>query len=199
MPKDPAKAQRTLMKFVSLWETLAREHPSVDAFQNDLAAAHASLANWQNTAARASGSSDLVKAGIDSCQKAIEIWDRLSQSHPEVPEYRENLVMVLHELAFTIDATGRHTEAQGVVDREQALTERLVDQYPNVPHYRVRLAAALKYRGTFLEHAGKRRQAAAAYRREFDLAKALVTQFPTVSDYIPLIATATNEVPPLPR
>ena len=194
MPKDPAKAERTLMKFVSLWETLAREHPSVDAFQNDLAAAHASLANWQNTAARASGSSDLVKAGIDSCQKAIAIWDRLSQSHPEVPEYRENLVMVLHELAFTIDATGRHTEAQALVDREQALTERLVDQYPNVPHYRVRLVGALKYRGTFLEHAGKRRQAAAAFRREFDLAKALVTQFPTVSDYIPLIATATNEV-----
>ena len=39
MPNDPAKAKRTLLKFVSLWETLARAEPAVVAFQNDLAAA----------------------------------------------------------------------------------------------------------------------------------------------------------------
>ena len=112
MPNDPAKAKRTLLKFVSLWETLAREHPAVVAFQNDLAAAHASLATWQSAAGLAYGSSDLAKAGLDSSQKAIEIWDRLSQSHPEVPEYRESLAMVLDELAYWMDATGRHAEAR---------------------------------------------------------------------------------------
>jgi eukaryotic-like serine/threonine-protein kinase len=192
MPKDPDKAQQTLMKFVKLWETLAREHPSVDAFQNDLAAAHASLANWQNTAGRSNGSSDLTHAGIDSCHKAIEIWDRLSQSHPDVPEYRENLVMVLHELAFSLNAIGRHTEAQTLLDREQALTERLVDQFANVPHYRVRLAGALKYRGAFLEHSGKTRQAADAFRRAFDLDQALFTEFPTVADYAVQTASAAK-------
>jgi eukaryotic-like serine/threonine-protein kinase len=192
MPKDPAKTERTLVKFVTLWEILAREHPAVVAFQNDLAAAHASLANWQTTAGRASGSSDLAKAGIDSCQKAIEIWDRLSQSHPEVPEYRENLVMVLHELAYSLDATGRHAEAQALADRDLALCEQLAAEHANVPQYRVRLAGALKYRGTFLEHAGKTRQAADAFRREFDLAKALCTEFPTVADYVLQTATAAN-------
>ena len=118
MPNDPAKAKRTLLKFVSLWETLAREHPAVVAFQNDLAAAHASLATWQSAAGLAYGSSDLAKAGLDSSQKAIEIWDRLSQSHPEVPEYRESLAMVLGELAYWMDATGRHAEARGLADRD---------------------------------------------------------------------------------
>ena len=193
MPKDPAKAERTLMKFVKLWETLAREHPSVDAFQNDLAEAHASLASWQAAAGVDYGSSDLAKAGIDSYRKAIEIWDRLSHSHPEVPEYRENLVMELHELANRFYGAGRHAEGQALVDRELALTEQLAAQYPKVPQYRVRLAGSFEYRGNFLEAAGKRRQAGDAYRREFDLAKALFTEFPTVADYALLTATAAKD------
>jgi tetratricopeptide (TPR) repeat protein len=190
MPKDPAKTERTLVKFVKLWETLAGEHPAVIAFQNDLAAAHASLATWQSAAGRAYGSSDLAKAGIDSSQKAIEIWDRLSQSHPEVPEYRESLVMVLHELAYWMDATGRHAEAQALADRDLALCEQLAAQYPNVPQYRVRFELALGARGLSLEKVGKTRQAADAFRREFDLDKALFTEFPTVVDYALHAATA---------
>ncbi|HEV8071946.1 MAG TPA: tetratricopeptide repeat protein, partial [Planctomycetaceae bacterium] len=194
MPKDRAKAEQTLMKFVKLWETLAVEHPSVDAFQNDLAEAHASLASWQTAAGDDYRSSDLTKAGIDSYHKAIEIWERLSQSHPEVPEYRENLVMELHELAHRLYyAAGRHAEAQELVERELALTEQLVAQYPNVPQYRVRLAGGLQYRGAFLRDAGKRRLAGDAFRREFDLAKALLAEFPTVADYALLTATAAKD------
>jgi serine/threonine protein kinase/tetratricopeptide (TPR) repeat protein len=193
MPKDPAKTERTLMKFVSLWETLAQEHPYVVSFQNDLAAAHASLATWQNAAGRAYGSSELTKAGLDSSQKAIEIWDRLSQSHPEVPEYRESLVMVLHELAYSMEATGRHAELPAIIDRELPLCEQLVAQYPKVPQYRVRLAGSLHQRGLLLEAAGKRREAGDTYRRELELAEALVTQFPTVSDYFLLLATASRD------
>jgi len=192
MPNDPAKAKRTLLKFVGLWETLAREHPAVVAFQNDLAAAHASLATWQSAAGRAYGSSDLAKAGLDSSQKAIEIWDRLSQSHPEVPEYRESLAMVLGELAYWMDATGRHAEARGLADRDMALCQQLAAQYPNVPQYRLRLAGGLHHRGLLLEGAGKRREAGDAYRREFDLAQALATRYPTVSNYV-LVATAAND------
>ncbi|HEV3298221.1 MAG TPA: protein kinase [Planctomycetaceae bacterium] len=193
MPKDRAKAQRTLMKFVKLWETLAREHPSVDAFQNDLAETHASLASWQTAAGDDYRSSDLTKAGIDSYHKAIEIWERLSQSHPEVPEYRENLVMELHELAQRLGAAGRQAEAQKLVVRELALTEQLAAQYPKVPQYRFRLASAWKYRGGFLQAAGNRRQAGDAFRRQFDVAKALFLEFPTVADYAVLTATGARD------
>jgi tetratricopeptide (TPR) repeat protein len=192
MPKDPAKTGRTLVKFVKLWETLAGEHPAVIAFQNDLAAAHASLASWQSAAGRAYRSSDLAKAGIDSSKKAIEIWDRLSQSHPEVPEYRESLVMVLHELAYWMDATGRHAEAQALAARDLALCEQLAAEHANVPQYRVRLAGALGARGLSLEKAGKTRQAADAFRRQFDLDKALFTEFPTVAHYVMQTATAAE-------
>jgi serine/threonine protein kinase len=193
MPKDRAKTERTLIKFVNLWETLAREHPSVVAFQNDLAAAHASLASWQTAAGRAYGSSDLAKAGIGSCQKAIEIWDRLSQSHPEVTEYRENLTMGLQELGYGLQLDGRHAEAQVVADRALALSEQLVAEHANVPQYRVRLAGDLRSRALSLARAGKTRQAADAFRREFDLAKALFTEFPTVADYAILTATAASD------
>ncbi|HEV8069049.1 MAG TPA: hypothetical protein VGP76_15030, partial [Planctomycetaceae bacterium] len=193
MPKDPARAERTLMKFVKLWETLAREHPSVDAFQNDLAATHASLAIWQTAAGDDYSSSELTKAGIDSYHKAIEIWERLSQSHPEVPEYRENLVMELHELAQRLGAAGRQAEAQKLVVRELALTEQLAAQYPKVPQYRFRLASAWKYRGGFLQAAGNRRQAGDAFRRQFDVAKALFLEFPTVADYAVLTATGARD------
>jgi tetratricopeptide (TPR) repeat protein len=190
MPKDPAKAQRTLMKFVKLWEILARAHPSVVAFQNDLAAAYASLAIWQTAAGDNDASHGLAKAGIDSYHKAIEIWERLSQSYPEVPEHRENLVMALHELAQRL---GRQAEAQELVVRELALTEQLFAQYPNVPHYRVRLASAWKYRGDFLQSVGKKRQAGEAFRRQFEVAKALFKEFPTVANYAVLTATGARD------
>ncbi len=192
MPRDPAKTERTLVKFVKLWETLAREHPAVVAFQNDLAAAHASLGTWQNAAGRAYGSSDQAQAGLNSCQKAIEIWDRLSQSHPEVPEYRDSLAMVIHELAYWLDATGRRAEAQALTDRDLALCEQLAAEHPNVPQYRLRLEQALGSRGLFLERAGKTRQAAAAFRREFELNKALSREFPTVTEYVLHATTAAQ-------
>ncbi len=188
MPRDPAKAERTLVKFVNLWETLAREHPSVDAFQNDLAAAHASLASWQMSA----GSRQLVERGIESCHKAIDIWERLSQSHPEVPEYRESLCLVLQELRYGLQMDGRHAESRAVADRAMALSEQLVAEHANVPQYRVRLAADLRSRGLSLEKAGKTRQAAADFRREFDLDKALLAEFPTVADYVLQTATAAS-------
>ena len=193
MPKDPAKAQQTLMKFVKLWETLAREHPTVDVFQNDLADAYASLAIWQAAAGDNDASHGLAKAGIDSYHKAIEIWERLSQAHPEVPEHRENLVMALHELAQRLGGARRHAEAQGLVVRELTLTEQLAAQYPNVPQYRVRLASAWKYRGDFLQSAGKKRQAGDAFRRQFEVAKALFNEFPTVANYALLTATGARD------
>ena len=192
MPKDPAKAERTLTRWVHLWETLAREHPSVDAFQNDLASAHAIRANWQTSAAEERGSGRLMEQGVDSYHKAIKIWERLSQSHPEVPEYRESLVMAMHELTFRQRTPGV-AETLAIVDRELALTEQLVAQYPNVPQYRARLAGTLRHRGLFLLAAGKKREAGDAYRRQFDLANALFMAFPTVPDYALLAVTGATD------
>jgi eukaryotic-like serine/threonine-protein kinase len=175
MPKDPAKAERTLMKYVDLWEILAREHPAVVAFQNDLAAAHCTLAiwqapvAWQASAAGRSDSGALAKAAVDSFSKAIAIWERLSQSHPDVPEYRENLVMVLTESEFGLRVAGRQKEGSAVLDRALELTEKLVSQSPKVPQYRGYLASSLNGRGHRLETAGRTREAAEDYHRLFEL------------------------------
>ena len=107
---DPAKGDETLPEVVGLWETLAREHPAVVAFQNDTAAAHASLAI---TLAKCRGTlrfSDLAKAGLDSSQRRSRFGIDSAQSHPEVPEYQEsNMVAVNWPTGWTRPvATRRH-------------------------------------------------------------------------------------------
>ena len=108
MPKDPAKVDRTLRKFVALWNRLAVEHPSVVAFQNDLAAAYYTLADWQASEAVIVASPTLAEESLDSSRKAIAIWERLSQNDPKVAEYRENLVMVRRDLPFRLNAANHH-------------------------------------------------------------------------------------------
>ena len=194
MPKDPAKAERTLRRFVNLWEILAREHPSVVAFENDLAAAYSNLASWQAAAAVPSRSRDLAKAGIDFSYRATAIWGRLSRSHPEVSEYRENLVMVLGSLTNQLNDAGRQEEAQAVAERALELAEKLVTQFPKVPQYRSYLAGTLKARGHRLAAAGRVGEAAVAYHREFELAKGLAAEFPTVFAYATVMSASFKDV-----
>jgi serine/threonine protein kinase len=193
IPNDPVAAERTLKKFIGIWEILAREHPTEVAFQNDLAAGYATLASLQASAAAATGSFGVALSAMTSTRKAIAIWERLNQADPDNREYRENLVTVLHEFSFHLGAAGSRKEARRLADRALELTERLVTEFPSVPHYRWYLALNLNARGHWLEDLGRPREAAQDYYREFQLAKGLATDFPSVAQYTIVLTKSARD------
>ena len=107
MPKDPVAADRTLIRFLQLWEAYARENPSVEGFQNDMAAISNLLASLESGRGLAGDPTASFARAIAYSNKATAIWEQLSQAHPDVPAHRENLVRAYSELSSTLfDAQG---------------------------------------------------------------------------------------------
>ncbi len=135
MPKDPATADRTLTKFLQLWEAFAHENPSVEAFQSDVAAINNLLAALEGGRGVAGEPAAFTRA-IAYESKAIAIWEQLSQSHPDVPRHRENLARAYDEIAWQYGRAGQKDQVREASARATALQQKLIAQSPNVPAYR---------------------------------------------------------------
>src|SRR5262249_17334147 len=109
-PKDPVAAHRTLIKLQQLWEDFARENPTVEGFQDDLAYFSCLLAVVEFYRGYY-GEPGAFTRSLGFCRKAIALWDHLSHNHPEIASYRENLADSSGFLANILGRKGLMDEA----------------------------------------------------------------------------------------
>jgi eukaryotic-like serine/threonine-protein kinase len=182
MPKDPVAADRTLTKFLQLWEKFVRENPSVEAFQNDVAAINNLLAALEGSRAASGEPAASFTRAIAYSNKATAIWEQLSQAHPDVPAHRENLVRAYGDLASILGRAGQVDQAREASARSTALQEKLIAQLPNVPTYRD--LAARKLMQVALGLADSRpREAEEAFRQALQAWQKLAGDFPAAHEY----------------
>jgi hypothetical protein len=188
MPKDPAAAHRTLTRLLQLWEAFARENPSVEAFQNDVAAIYYFLAILEGSSS-ASGPSASLTGAIAHSNKAAAIWEQLSKAHPDVPAHCENLARAYADLAWEYRVAGQTDQAREASARETALQQKLIAQFANVPTYRVAGARKLIQVASGLADS-RPSEAEAAFRQALQAWQKLAADFPAEHEYIMEFARA---------
>jgi tetratricopeptide (TPR) repeat protein len=182
MPKDVPAAERTLNRFLTLWETLAAEHPDVEGFQSDLSHMNAVAGRLQGGIG-ARGDKAAFGRAVTLTSRAAAIAERLSQANPKVVRYAENYAVHQSELIWLLSEAGQATEAQAALDRALAAFQKLADQHPDVPVYREWLATTLVNVAHRFQRDGKKQQALVMGRRAFDILTDLAIRFPVIRSH----------------
>lgn len=194
MPQNSAKAERTMRRFVELWEGFSHDYPQAIAFQNDLAAMYSMLANWEFHAANPLNRPELKVDAFELAHRALAIWNRLSKEHPDNVSDRENIVMVLRLMKFQLDQRGRRKEAELIADRTFGMAEQLAADCPKVPQFQFVFGECLNERGHQLELSGHAAEAARTYGRQLMLAETLSNDFPGVPEYAAMSVLAAFDL-----
>jgi len=112
---------------------MARDHPSVARFQNDLAMSH------NNVGVSREETGDFQGA-LESYGQAIEIQTKLLRNDPARAHYRDMLAESLGNLARLKKDMGDREGALSSYEKALDIQEKLVREYPTVADYACRLA-----------------------------------------------------------
>ena len=97
-------ALRSSAESAAILEPLARDHPTVAQFQNDLAIAHHQLGYLQSATGRS------IEA-MESYRRALGLRERLAALNPTSTVFQSNLAQSHNNIGDLLSETGRPTEA----------------------------------------------------------------------------------------
>ncbi len=163
-PDDQAGAERTLNRFVQVWERLAAKNPGLPAFQSDLATAYGCLGTLLGAYSRRGES-------IQSYRKSIALWERLARANPEEPEYKVSLVQAYAATAAELSRAGRvkSKEAEDYLNRALENWEEFAAKFPAAHRYRAALVNVLLLRGYYYQNFAQLEHAIADYSKAIEL------------------------------
>ena len=124
--------------------------------------------------------------------QALLVLKELSDAHPDVPEYRQELAVTHNHLGNLWRDTDPKKSEEEYAQSLQ-LRDRLAADFPTVPTYREELAASWHSLGYVRQAAGRQEEADAAYDKAVTIEEKLAADYPTVPDYqYDLCASYTN-------
>jgi tetratricopeptide (TPR) repeat protein len=149
--QEPKQAQANYEKALPIREQLAREHPEVLFYQEQLGRLSADLALGHQD----SGRWDQARAAYE---KPLKIFAQLSREHPEVPAYQQSLARTYGNLGLINANIRQAAQAREALEKALALFTQLARDHPDMPEYREDETYARKeLAGTLLDlgdHAG---------------------------------------------
>jgi tetratricopeptide (TPR) repeat protein len=113
---------------------------------------------------------------------------------PTVPQYQDDLAVILKNLGLVLQATGRGGEAEAAYRDALAIWKSLAADSATVPGYREGLASTSTNLGLLLWQTDRSQEADASYRDALALRKQLAADFPTVPEYRRLLARAHTDL-----
>jgi eukaryotic-like serine/threonine-protein kinase len=134
---------------------------------------------------------DLAQAG-PLYFRAHELFKKLAEDHPHLPDYRQESVNMLFNLArFRNDGGGSFLPDSGpnpphldsAYREVVAASEKLVAAYPAVVDYRRRLALSLNWLATWLQDTQRSAEAEEMHKRSHAIWVKLAADFPDVIEY----------------
>src|SRR5262249_15467442 len=121
--RDPAEALRWFVRARAVWEELARAHPTVPGFRNDLALCHEAC-GFCHSLLR-----DRTEA-LGTFRRARDLWQQLAAENPRDGLYRVSLVITLGNLLNEQTLAGQWAEAEETERQGTAITDQLVAEFP---------------------------------------------------------------------
>ena len=156
------KARVSYQRAAELREALARDHPDVPLYREELAGTYNNIGNLLRDTGK------LSKAR-PAFERAIALKERLTLEHSKIAEYRSSLAISLTNLGLHFAQLGSQSDALPPAQRAAALQEQLVHDSPEVVEFRFGLASSLGLLGSLQRQAGKRDDALRSLRRSLAL------------------------------
>jgi serine/threonine protein kinase/tetratricopeptide (TPR) repeat protein len=128
-------------------------------------------------------------AAAQDYARVRDIFARLADEHPDVPDYRSHLAEShtrLGEMCFPDRETEAVAEFRTAIKFHRTaikLQQRLADERPDIPDYRQRLAGSHQGLGEVLQSQSKRVEAEAHYRLAIEGFRRLADEHPDVPMY----------------
>ena len=124
-------------------ERLAREHPTVTAYQNDLASNELNIGNAHRALSQPG-------EALKSYEKARAIRERLAREHPTITQFQYDLATTDTNIGLLQASLGRPAEALKSYERSRAIRERLANDNPKRPDFASDIAATLNNMATIV-------------------------------------------------
>ena len=182
-PDDRAGAEKTLNRFLPVWERLAAENPGLPAFQSDLATLYDRAGTLLGAYARGG-------EAIQCYRKSIAIWESLVRANPEEAEYQAALAQAYGAMAAELSHAGNRDQSLKLSRMALELSEKLVARYPGVPQYREELANNFSARAIRSLTDRRIKEAEKFIRRALETREALAAEYPTARGYRAALASA---------
>jgi serine/threonine-protein kinase len=171
---------------IELWEQLARKSPGTDAAVG--------LARTLYFLGYCHISGGQLDEALRVFQRALEIRERLTRDHPEVPQYRVDLAATLRIVGGCHSLSGRSALALEAYRKAQALLERQIEADPADLESRSSLAIIINNMG--INQLDQRRldKALLFFQRNVAIHKELVEADPTNARYREMLAYAHGNI-----
>lgn len=125
---------------------------------------------------------DLPQA-IAGYREALNLWEQLSQDHPTVRNYRQNVATCYHNLGILLFQVGNRSDAESVCHKAVAMREKLVADYPDIAHLRGQLGDSHGQLGILFQAVGKLPESEASYEQAIAISQKLVSEFSNVPQH----------------
>jgi eukaryotic-like serine/threonine-protein kinase len=175
-PWDVSAADRSLKKFLQIWERLSSQYPALSALQSDLAIMYDRHCRLLVYIGRPD---DAVAA----CQKAVALWEGLVVAYPNAPEYQAALGEEYDQLGGLVGGGGNREAQVKLANMAFAISEKLTASYPDVAQYQEDLAKSIIAKASFLFQEGKTTEAEASYRLALESWQKLAAKYPSAHLY----------------
>jgi serine/threonine protein kinase len=130
--------------------------------------------------------------------KAVTLLERLVADHPEVIEYRENLIGSYFPLAYIKIRTGQLDESERLYRKALTMNQELATQFPG-GKYKHQLSVNYLNLGGVLIHRGNRREGEGALQQASELQEQLARDFPEVAEHHVSLGATLNNLAALAR
>jgi tetratricopeptide (TPR) repeat protein len=183
----PDQALESYGKALAIQDRLARENPSVTAFQSDLAGSHYNIGSLQ----RATGHPDQA---LNSYGKALAINERLARENPSVTEFQRNLALSHNNIGLLQSDTGHPDQALESYGKALAIFERLARENPSVTEFQRNLAGSHNNIGLLQWATGHPDQALESYGKALSIRDRLAKTHHESPDYASDLGATLNNM-----
>jgi serine/threonine protein kinase/Tfp pilus assembly protein PilF len=188
--KDFDAAERTLNRFIRVWQTLSAKDPSERAFRSDLAIVYHRLGQLL----------DLINRhpeAMTAAEKGAALWEALIRDFPDEPEYLAAQIDA-YDLLWWLARVSRLRQQEFEFARKSSeVADKLAASNPTAPPYRDQIAKS------FLNHAGALRdqnkpaEAEKQFRRALAIWEKLGDEYPRIIRYRAQVLAVCASLAPL--
>jgi serine/threonine-protein kinase len=182
------KARNLLLrKTLDYYKNFRSQRPDDRALQHEEAVQWFRVGHIEGVLLRA-------KDARQAYERARELFGALVQSHPDLPEYQNDLAVTHNNLGILLMALGQGAEALKEYQQARSLQLKLVQSQPNVAAYQQDLAFTHNNLGLLLSELGQRAEALKEHQRARTLHLKLVRTYPDVPEYQNDLASTHNNL-----
>jgi serine/threonine protein kinase/tetratricopeptide (TPR) repeat protein len=175
-PTDLVAAERSMNRFIRIWQTLSDKDPSERAFRSDLAAAYHRFGQLLDVAQRR-------PEAVVAAEKAAGMWETLIRDYPKEPEYLSAQGDTYTFLRFVARVTGQRQRESEYARKAVEIAEKLAVMNPTAPPYRDDIARGIMIQASALRAQEKPAEAERQYRRALAIWEKLANEYPTNARY----------------